>query len=149
LSTVTLAGTGRFLRPPNGTVAKLRAASHTNRDAARQLRRLTNDRREQTATAVTPSQAQPKPLQRRASESAVRQLQLLVRRRRLRHALFTLNTSLVSSREVRKFSTPNGIRARSMVMSHGEDACLPRTTCFAVISWSRIDARRLRSVAHA
>jgi len=41
---------------PNGTVAKLRAASHTNGDAARQLPRQTLMWQERSATDVTPSQ---------------------------------------------------------------------------------------------
>ena len=45
------------LRPAqNGSADKLRAASHTNGDAARQLPRLTLAWRERTATDVTPSQ---------------------------------------------------------------------------------------------
>jgi hypothetical protein len=46
---------------PNGTVAKLRAPSHTNSDAARQLPRQTLVWRERSATGVTPSQmSQPR-----------------------------------------------------------------------------------------
>src|SRR4051812_46360168 len=70
-----------MFRAPNGTVAKLRAASHTSGDAARQLPRLMTRRRKRTATAVTPSQTLSQARKRRASASAVRQLQLLVRAR--------------------------------------------------------------------
>jgi len=72
-----IAGSGR----PNGTLAKLRAASNASRDAARQLQRQTLVRREQTATDVTPSQTLVQELQLRASGSPVCQLQLIVRRR--------------------------------------------------------------------
>jgi hypothetical protein len=69
-------------RRPNGTVAKLRAASHTNSDAARQLPRQTFRMAGATCNwrdAVANESAEA--LQRRAKVSAVRQLQLLVRRR--------------------------------------------------------------------
>jgi hypothetical protein len=68
-------------RRPNGTVAKLRAASHTNSDAARQLPRQTLVWRERSATGVTPSHTLVQARKRRTSVSAVRQLQLLVWRR--------------------------------------------------------------------
>jgi hypothetical protein len=48
-------------RPPNDTLAKLQAASHTSGDAARPLPRLTLVRQKRTATDVTPSQmSQPR-----------------------------------------------------------------------------------------
>jgi hypothetical protein len=50
-----------LLNPPNGTLAKLRAAPHTSGDAARPLPRLTFVRRKRSATGVTPSQmSQPR-----------------------------------------------------------------------------------------
>jgi hypothetical protein len=56
-----LVGHAGILRPPNDTLAKLQAASHTSGDAARPLPRLTIMRRERVATGVTPSQmSQPR-----------------------------------------------------------------------------------------
>jgi hypothetical protein len=71
----------RCQRLPNGTVAKLQAAPHTNCDAARQLPRQTLAWRERSATDVTPSQTLVQELQLRASGSPVCQLQLIVGQR--------------------------------------------------------------------
>jgi hypothetical protein len=68
----------RYASLPNGPLAKLQAGSHANGYAARQLPRQTLVRRERTATDVTPSQTLVQALQRRASESPVCQLQLIV-----------------------------------------------------------------------
>ena len=66
-------------QPPNGTLAKLQAASRTDCDAARQLPRLTIALAEaigncRDAVANVSAEA----LQRRANASAVCQLQLVV-----------------------------------------------------------------------
>ena len=70
-----------MVRRPNETLAKLQAASHTSGDAARPLPRLTNALAEATCNgrdAVANESAEA--LQRRAKESAVCQLQLVVSR---------------------------------------------------------------------
>jgi hypothetical protein len=70
------------MRPANGTLAKLQAAPHASRDAARPLPRLTIALAEAICNgrdAVANESAEA--LQRRAKASAVRQLQLVVRRR--------------------------------------------------------------------
>jgi hypothetical protein len=69
-------------RPPNGTLAKLRTAPHASGDAARPLPRLTTALAEVNCNgrdAVANESAEA--LQRRATEPAVRQLQLVVGRR--------------------------------------------------------------------
>jgi hypothetical protein len=75
-----IAQDGHRLRPPNDTLAKLQTASHTSGDAARPLPRLTNALAEAICNgrdAVANESAEA--LQRRARESAVCQLQLVVR----------------------------------------------------------------------
>jgi hypothetical protein len=77
-----LIASGVRFRAPNDTLAKLQAAPHTSGDAARPLPRLTNVLAEATCNgrdAVANESAEA--LQRRASVSAVCQLQLVVRRR--------------------------------------------------------------------
>jgi hypothetical protein len=72
----------RVFQRPNDTLAKLQAAPHTSGDAARPLPRLTIALAEAICNgrdAVANEAAEA--LQRRAKESAVCQLQLIVRRR--------------------------------------------------------------------
>jgi hypothetical protein len=74
-------GTACGFRAPNGTLAKLRTASHASGEAARPLPRLTIALAEVICNgrdAVANESAEA--LQRRARLSAVRQLQLVVGR---------------------------------------------------------------------